>query len=91
MILLFLLLKMQDPFYNQDMFIFTGATYFTTAVLFASRYRMGDFASSYDIELLLHPNSGCPGSDHLRWSIFFQPQFVRYIDLLVLSSKLSFQ
>jgi len=78
MILLFLL-KIQDPFYNQDMFIFTGATYFTTAVLFASRYRMGDLASSYDIELLLHPNSGCPGSDHLRWSIFFQPQFVSYL------------
>jgi hypothetical protein len=38
--------------------------------------RLGDLATTYDIDVLVHPNSGCAGSDHLRWSLFFQPQFV---------------
>ena len=66
----------QDPFYNYEMFIFVGATYFKDAVTFAMRYRMADLASTYGVDVLVHPNSQyCPGNDHLRWSIFFERQF----------------
>jgi hypothetical protein len=65
----------QDPFYNYEAFYFVGVSYIATAVQFGMRYRMADMSSTYGLDLLAHPNSGCPGNDHLRWSIFFQKQF----------------
>ena len=62
----------EDPFYNQDFFAFVGNSYFTTALTFAMRSRMADLAATYNVDVFVHPNSGCPGLDHLRWSLFFE-------------------
>ena len=59
----------QDPFFNMDVFIFVGASYFTTALQFAQRYHSADMVG-YDLTWMIHPNSGgCPGLDHLEWSM----------------------
>jgi len=59
----------QDPFYNQDLFIFMGKSYFQKGMSWAMRYRSADVAATYDVDAFVHPNSGCPGNDHLRWSL----------------------
>jgi hypothetical protein len=64
----------QDPFYNQDFFAFVGNSYFASALTFAMRSRMADLATTYNVDVFVHPNSGCPGLDHLRWSLFFEQQ-----------------
>jgi len=59
----------QDPFFNMDVFIFVGTAYLATAMQFAQRYHGADMVGT-DLTWLMHPNSDCPGLDHLQASYF---------------------